>query len=48
MVINIQISDFEHPFISPPKRYHINKNIISSITTEKLIHIKSNLLSIND
>lgn len=38
----------EHPFIIPPKKYHMTKNIISSITADNLIDFGLIILSSDD
>lgn len=44
----IHNKDFEHPLIIPPKKYHISRNTISSISVTKLIYLDLILLSSDD
>lgn len=39
---------FEHPFKQPPKKYHIKKNIIGSITLNNLAPTNRKILSLDD
>jgi len=39
---------FIHPFKHPPKKYHIKRNTISSISAAKLIHNDLTLISSDD
>ena len=48
MDIIIQIIDFEQPFNRPPKKYHIKRKTISSISVDKLNQVDLRIISFND